>query len=315
MPWLNQVAGVFEGFYPGQEIGTAMAALIFGDVNPSGKLPVTFPKSLADVPANTAAQWPGTNGQVQYSEGLDVGYRWYDAKNITPLFPFGFGLSYTTFGYSNLQVGALSGGNATVHVTVADTGTRAGTDVAQLYVGDPASTGEPVHQLRGYQRVTLNPGQAQTLTFTVSTHDLAYWNTSTNNWTTAAGSYQILAGDSSRNLPVNGALTVPTTVNGNLAATITPKAAASGPAATAAPLSLPNPYGMSSPAHHQVAWAFDPNTKGVAYTASGLPPGISLSAAGRFTGAATKAGTWTVTVTGKNAAGATGSVTFVWTAT
>jgi beta-glucosidase len=163
--------------------------------------------------------------------------------------------------------------------------------------------------------VTLNPAQAQTLTFTVSTHDLAYWNTSTSNWTTAAGSYQILAGDSSRSLPVTGTLTVPTTVNGNLAASINPKAAASGAAASAAPLSLPNPYGMSSPANHQVTWTFDPHTKGIAYSATGLPPGISLSAAGRFTGAATKAGTWTVTVTGKNAAGSTGSVTFVWTAT
>ncbi|MYS21579.1 beta-glucosidase [Streptomyces sp. DvalAA-14] len=315
MPWLSQVAGVFEAFYPGQQIGTAMAALIFGDVNPSGKLPVTFPKSLADVPASTPAQWPGTNGQVQYSEGLNVGYKWYDAKNITPLFPFGFGLSYTSFGFSNLQVGALSGGNSTVHVTVTNTGSRAGTEVAQLYVGDPASTGEPVHQLRGYQRVTLNPGQAQTLTFTVATHDLAYWNTGTNNWTTAAGTYQILVGDSSRNLPVTGTLTVPTTVNAAMAATITPKAAAAGQAATAAPLTVPNPHGMSGPVHAAVDWTFDPNASGLAYTATGLPPGIALSSAGRFTGAATKAGTFTVTVTARNAAGASGSATFVWTAT
>ncbi|WP_329134097.1 discoidin domain-containing protein [Streptomyces sp. NBC_01476] len=305
MPWLNQVAGVFEAFYPGQQIGTAMAALIFGDVNPSGKLPVTFPKSLADVPANTPAQWPGTNGQVQYSEGLNVGYKWYDAKNIDPLFPFGFGLSYTTFGFSNLQVGALSGGNSTVHVTVTNTGSRAGTDVAQLYVGDPVSTGEPVHQLRGYQRVTLNPGQSQTLTFTVSTHDLAYWNTGSNNWTTAAGNYQILVGDSSRNLPVTGTLNVPSAVT---PATVTP-------AATAA-LAVPNPYGMSSPVHTPVSWAFDPNSAaGTAYTATGLPPGISLAADGTFTGAATKAGTYTVTVTATSRSSATGAATFVWTAT
>ncbi|MEE4541078.1 discoidin domain-containing protein [Streptomyces sp. V4-01] len=314
MPWLNSVAGVFEAFYPGQQIGTAMAALIFGDVNPSGKLPVTFPKSLADVPANTPAQWPGTNGQVQYSEGLNVGYRWYDAKNIAPLFPFGFGLSYTTFGFSNLQVGALSGGNATVHVTVTNTGTRAGTDVAQLYVGDPASTGEPVHQLRGYQRVTLNPGQSQTLTFTVSTHDLAYWNTGSNNWTTAAGTYQVLLGDSSRNLPVSGTLSVPTTVNGAVAAALSK--AETAPAATAAPLALPNPHGMSSPVGKRVGWTYDPNAAaGTAWTATGLPPGVSLDAAGRFTGAAAARGTYTVTVTAKNTAGATGAATFVWTAT
>ncbi|NJP42967.1 beta-glucosidase [Streptomyces sp. PRB2-1] len=319
MPWLNQVAGVFEGFYPGQQIGTAMAALIFGDVNPSGKLPVTFPKSIADVPAHTAAQWPGTNGQVQYSEGLKVGYRWYDSQNIEPLFPFGFGLSYTTFGYSNLQVGALSGGNATVHVTVTNTGSRAGTDVAQLYVGFPSSTGEPPHQLRGYQRVTLNPGQSQTLTFTVSTHDLAYWNTGSNNWTTAAGTYQILVGDSSRNLPVTGTLNVPTTVNGAIAAATAPQAAsaASAPAATAAALSVPNPHGMSSPLHAAVDWAFDPADAAAhhTYTATGLPPGISLSPIGQFTGAATTKGTYTVTVTAKATSGATGSATFVWTTT
>ncbi|MFI1091773.1 discoidin domain-containing protein [Streptomyces sp. NPDC020917] len=321
MPWLGQVAGVFEAFYPGQQIGTAMAALIFGDVNPSGKLPVTFPKSLADVPANTPAQWPGANGQVQYSEGLNVGYKWYDAKNITPLFPFGYGLSYTTFGFSNLQVGALNGSTSTVHVTVTDTGSRAGTDVAQLYVGDPASTGEPVHQLRGFQRVTLNPGQSQTLTFTVSTHDLAYWNTGSGNWTTAAGSYQILLGDSSRNLPVSGTLTVPTTVNGAVApatsgAGTAARAAAATTAGPAAQLSVPNPYGMSSPLHRAVDWVLDPNAAtGTTYTATGLPPGLALSPAGRFTGSATGKGTFTVTVTARNTAGSTGSATFVWTVT
>ncbi|MFJ4406891.1 discoidin domain-containing protein [Streptomyces sp. NPDC088910] len=307
MPWLNQVAGVFEGFYPGQQIGTAMAALIFGDVNPSGKLPVTFPKSLADVPAHTPAQWPGTNGTVQYSEGLKVGYKWYDAQNIEPLYPFGFGLSYTTFSFSGLQVGALSGGNATVRATVTNTGTRAGTEVAQLYVGDPASTGEPVHQLRGYQRVTLNPGQSQTLTFTVSTHDLAYWNTGTNGWTTAAGSYQILVGDSSRNLPLSGTLSVPTQVN----------AAAARVGGGDASYAVPNPHGMSSPLHTAVDWALDQRApSGTAFSATGLPPGISLSSAGRFTGAATERGTYTVTVTARtSSAAASAPVTFVWTAT
>ncbi|MFF3983119.1 discoidin domain-containing protein [Streptomyces sp. NPDC001797] len=305
MPWLNSVAGVFEGFYSGQQIGTAVAALLFGDVNPSGKLPVTFPKSLADVPASTAAQWPGTNGQVTYSEGLNVGYKWYDAKNITPLFPFGYGLSYTTFGYSNLQVGPLSGSTATVTATVTDTGARAGTDVAQLYVGDPASTGEPVHQLRNYQRVTLNAGQSKTISFTVSTHDLAYWNTTTGNWTTAAGNYQILVGDSSRNLPLTGTLNVPSTVNG----------AAAAATGSAEPLAVPNPHGMSSPVGKAVNWTFDPAATGITYTGTGLPPGITLDPAGVFTGSATKTGTYTVTVTAKNASGSTGSATFVWTAT
>ncbi|MHA6758528.1 discoidin domain-containing protein [Streptacidiphilus sp. PAMC 29251] len=314
MPWLNQVAGVFEGFYSGQQIGTAMAALIFGDVNPSGKLPVTFPNSLADVPANTPAQWPGVNNQITYSEGLDVGYRWYDAKNITPMFPFGFGLSYTSYAFSNLQVGALNGGNATVTATVTDTGAKAGTDVVQLYVGDPASTGEPVHQLRNFQRVSLTPGQAKTVTFTVSAHDLAYWNTASSNWTTAAGSYQILVGDSSRNLPLTGNLTVATAMTAK--ATADTDAATSG----AAQLTVANPHGMSSPVGAPVSWAFaqpaaGTSAAGITYGATGLPAGLAISSTGLISGSATTTGSYTVTVTARNTAGASGSATFVWTTT
>jgi beta-glucosidase len=209
MPWLGQVAGVFENWYAGQEAGNAIAALLFGDVNPSGKLPVTFPVSLADVPAHTTAQWPGANNQVQYSEGVDVGYRWYDSQNKTPLFPFGYGLSYTSFGFSNLSVGALSGGTATVTATVTNTGTAAGAEVAQLYVGDPASAGEPPKQLKGFTRVSLQPGQSQTVQFTVTSHDLAHWSDSAGGWTTTSGAYQILVGDSSRNLPLTGTITAP----------------------------------------------------------------------------------------------------------
>jgi beta-glucosidase len=215
MPWLNQVAGVFEGFYDGQEWGQAIAALLFGDVNPSGHLPITFPTSLSALPASATAQWPGTNGQVQYSEGLDIGYRWYDANNVTPLFPFGFGLSYTSFSYSNLHVGAMSGNQATVTATVTNTGSRAGTDVAQLYVGNPASAGEPPHQLKGFQRITLNPGASGTVTFTVTAHDLASWDTTSNNWIAGAGSYQILVGDSSRSLPLTGTMTLTSAITDN----------------------------------------------------------------------------------------------------
>jgi beta-glucosidase len=157
-------------------LGNSLAALLFGDVNPSGKLPVTFPASLNDVPAHTTAQWPGNATNVHYSEGLKVGYRWYDAQNITPLFPFGFGLSYTSFSFSGLQVGALDGnGNATVLATVTNTGSRAGAEIAQLYVGDPASTGEPARQLKGFQRVDLQPGASAKVTFTVT----ATWRTGT----------------------------------------------------------------------------------------------------------------------------------------
>jgi beta-glucosidase len=200
MPWLDKVKGVIEAWYPGQDDGTAIAAVLFGDVNPSGKLPVTFPASLAQVPASTAAQWPGTNGTVQYSEGLLVGYRWYATRHITPLYPFGYGLSYTTFSYSRLAVQPGRDGTLTATVTITNTGHRAGADVAQLYIADPAATGEPAEQLKGYQRVTLQPGQSRRLTFTISRSDLAWWDN--GRWTVAPGTYTLMAGDSSAALPL-----------------------------------------------------------------------------------------------------------------
>ncbi|HWB35658.1 MAG TPA: glycoside hydrolase family 3 C-terminal domain-containing protein, partial [Rugosimonospora sp.] len=300
MPWLGQVKAVFEGFYPGQMYGTAIAELLFGDVNPSGKLPVTFPNSLADVPAHTTAQWPGNGtNAVQYSEGLNVGYRWYDSQNITPLFPFGFGLSYTTFGFSNLSVGALNNGQATVTATVTNTGSRAGTDVVQLYTAAPASVGEPPHSLKNFQRVTLNPGQAQTVTFTVTAHDLAHWDTGSSSWQATAGTYQILVGDSSRNLPLSGPITVPTTMTANALT-------------TGGPVSVTNPFGMSSRVGVGAALQIQGDA-GLTYTATGLPAGLSISASGLISGTGTAHGTSTVTVTGTNSSGAKASVTFVWT--
>ncbi|SEG68147.1 beta-glucosidase [Actinacidiphila yanglinensis] len=204
MPWLDSVKGVFEAWYPGQEDGNAIASLLFGDVDPSGKLPVTFPKSLADVPASTAAQWPGTDGKVEYSEGLDVGYRWYDAKDIAPLFPFGYGLSYTSFRFGALKVSApttTSLGTVRASVDVTNTGSRAGSDVVQLYVRDPAATGEPPAQLKSFQKVSLAPGQTRRVTFDVPASDFRTWNETTRNWQIADGGYGLLVGDSSQHLP------------------------------------------------------------------------------------------------------------------
>ena len=313
MPWLAQVPAVFEGFYDGQQWGTAIAGLLFGDVNPSGKLPMTFATSLAQVPAGTTAQWPGVNGQVQYSEGLKVGYRWYDANNVTPLYPFGFGLSYTSFAFSNLQVGALSGGQATVTATVRNSGTRAGTEVAQLYVGAPAAVGEPPHQLKGFQRITLDPGASGTVTFPVTSRDLAHWDTTSHAWTATAGSYQILVGDSSRNLPLTGNLTVPTTVT--VPATTTALAGATATAATtAAAVGVVDPGGMQS--RRGAAAKLQINgPAGLRYTATGLPAGFGIDAAGLITGTGTAAGTSTVSVTATAATGASRTVTFVWTVT
>jgi beta-glucosidase len=211
MPWVDSVRGVLEAWYPGQEDGNAIASVLFGDTNPSGKLPVTFPKSLSDVPASTPAQWPGVNGQVQYSEGLDVGYRWYDAKNIQPLFPFGAGLSYTSFAFSHLVVGPgdLSpDGRVTVRADITNTGKRAGADVVQLYLGEPAAADEPPQQLKGFQKVQLAPGQTKHVTFTLDSRDVSYWNTNSQSWVTAPGRYRIMVGDSSADLPLTGSFAV-----------------------------------------------------------------------------------------------------------
>ncbi|WP_328540298.1 glycoside hydrolase family 3 C-terminal domain-containing protein [Streptomyces sp. NBC_00344] len=225
MPWLNKVKGVLEAWYPGQESGNAIAALLFGDVNPSGKLPVTFPKSLAQVPASTTEQWPGVNGQVQYSEGLNVGYRWYDKKALAPLYPFGYGLSYTSYRFSKLRVEGSrlnEDGSLRVSADVTNTGRRAGSEVAQLYLGAPASTGEPARQLKGFRKVHLKPGQTRTVTFELTAKDASYWNETAHAWTLGTGTYGVRIGDSSRNLPLSGAFRVDRTTGPRYTAVTAP---------------------------------------------------------------------------------------------
>jgi beta-glucosidase len=207
MPWLGRVSSVVDAWYPGESNGTALAAVLFGQVDPGGHLPVTFPASLSQVPASTPAQFPGVDGRVLYSEGIDVGYRYYDAKNETPLFPFGYGLSYTHFAYSRLRVtpGRVRGGMV-VSARVTNTGRVAGSDVAQLYLGDPAAAGEPPRQLKGFRKVTLRPGQSTTVRFILNGHDLSYWDDAANGWVLPGGQYQVYVGDSSAlaNLPLRG---------------------------------------------------------------------------------------------------------------
>ena len=214
MPWLGQVAAVVDAWYPGESNGTALASVLYGATDPSGHLPVTFPQSLSQVPASTPAQFPGVGGKVLYSEGIDVGYRWYDARNLTPLFPFGYGLSYTSFAFSDLRVTPpqLAGRGAPVKVTarVTNTGRVAGSEVAQLYLGDPAAAGEPPRQLKGFQRVALGPGQSGVVSFTLDAHDLSYWNDAANGWVVPPGGFRIYVGDSSAlsGLPLRGGFTV-----------------------------------------------------------------------------------------------------------
>jgi len=209
MPWIGQVAAVVMAWYPGQENGNALAQVLFGDVNPSGKLPVSIPAAADQVPASAAAQFPGVRGHVSYSEKLLVGYRWYDAEGVAPLFPFGHGLSYTTFGYSNLVVGAVSpSGQAQIGFDLTNLGTVAGAEVAQLYLGFPAATGEPPKALKDFQKVALAPGQTQHVTFGLTWEDFATWDPAAHGWAAAPGTFQVLVGASSRDIRLTGALTV-----------------------------------------------------------------------------------------------------------
>ncbi|HKN52178.1 MAG TPA: glycoside hydrolase family 3 C-terminal domain-containing protein, partial [Amycolatopsis sp.] len=202
MPWVDKVPAILQAWYPGQQDGDAVAGVLFGDVNPSAKLPITFPATETDTPANTTAQYPGINGVATYSEGLQMGYRWFDAQNRTPLFPFGFGLSYTTFAFSGLSVHNGPGG-ALATFTVRNTGTRAGADVAQLYLSFPASAGEPPVQLKGFQRVELAPGQAKRVSIPLDVRDFSLWDTAVHDWRQAHGQFVVRVGDSSRSLPLS----------------------------------------------------------------------------------------------------------------
>ena len=236
MPWLSQVAGVLDAWYPGQTNGTSLASVLFGQTDPGGHLPVTFPASLSQVPASTTAQFPGNGTDVLYSEGIDVGYRWYDAKNITPMFPFGFGLSYTQFAFSHLSVSPPAvDGTRDVRVSgvITNTGKVAGSDVAQLYLGDPSATGEPPRQLEGFQRVSLAPGASARVSFVITPQDMSWWSDAANGWTQTAGRYQVYVGDSSAlaGLPLRGSFTMVTTAGSRQVTVSAPSAMQPGKAA------------------------------------------------------------------------------------
>jgi beta-glucosidase len=201
--WLDKVPALLQAWYPGMEGGNALARVLFGDVNPSGKLPATFPKKLSDSPAHALGHYPGTNGTVTYAEGLLVGYRWFDTKNIAPQFPFGFGLSYTTFKYSNLKL--ISGDSTNEIVTaqfaIENTGKVAGAEVAQLYVHqkNPALL-RPEKELKGFKKVSLQPGEKQTVSIPLKQAAFEYYDDGKKSWGADDDSFEILIGSSSRDL-------------------------------------------------------------------------------------------------------------------
>jgi beta-glucosidase len=224
MPWVDRVAGIIEAWYPGIRGAEALASIAAGTVNPSGKLAITFPKSDADLPhpnlvmppAQSERRFPGPGGnvtefmstmakglppfQVYYDEKLKVGYKWYDAEKKPVLFPFGFGLSYTSFEYSGLSV---SGENAPrVTFTVKNTGSRAGTEIAEVYCSLPQAADEPRKRLVGWSRVELGQGESKQVTAAISRDRLSVYDDRSDRWKVLPGSYTLMVGGSSQDLPL-----------------------------------------------------------------------------------------------------------------
>jgi beta-glucosidase len=228
MPWVDKVEGIVEAWYAGSSGHKALANVLVGDINPAGKLPLTFPGNDADLPhpdrpmlpaeshahaadgADNGA--PASSASVQsgyavhYEEGSEVGYKWYEAQHKRPLFAFGFGLSYTTYAYSGLSVDAAT---KTVRFTVKNTGKRAGTEIAEVYARLPKGTDEPYKRLAGWKRVTLDPGESQAITIAIDDRVLQTFDEGRNAWNMPKGEYQVMVGGSSDDTPLVASLVVP----------------------------------------------------------------------------------------------------------
>ena len=213
MPWLGSVKGLLEAYLGGQALGGAIADLLFGDANPSGKLAETFPVRLEHNPSQL--NFPGEGDRVEYREGLFVGYRYYDAKAIEPLFPFGFGLSYTKFDYANLTIGKSAirdDEEVTVTADVRNSGDRGGKEIVQLYVRDAQSSViRPLKELKGFAKVDLRPGETKTVSFTLDKRSFAYYDTAHRDWRVETGDFEIAIGSSSRDLALSGSIFVEST--------------------------------------------------------------------------------------------------------
>ncbi len=202
--WLDNAPAVIQAWYPGLEGGNALAKIIFGEINPSGKLPMTFPKKLEDEPAHKLGEYPGDSANVYYFDDIYVGYRYYDTYKVDPQFAFGHGLSYTSFDYSNLTV-VPSGRSASVTLTVKNTGKVAGADVAQVYLKqERAALPRPEKELKGFQKVFLGPGEQKTITISLDESAFQYFDDVQNKWVMEPGSFDVLVGSSSRSIKLTG---------------------------------------------------------------------------------------------------------------
>jgi beta-glucosidase len=204
--WVDRVPALFQAWYPGQEGGTALAQLIFGEASPSGKLPVTFERRWEDNPAHDTYHPKGGDRKVIYSEGVFIGYRGYEKSGVKPLFPFGYGLSYTTFAYKNLAVSpASASGDVELHFEVTNTGKRAGAEIAQVYVGDRhSSVPRPMKELKGFTKVNLEAGETRQATVTLDRRAFSYYDVKKHDWTVEAGDFDVYVARSSAQIELTG---------------------------------------------------------------------------------------------------------------
>jgi beta-glucosidase len=209
--WVDQVPALLQAWYPGQEGGTALAQLLFGEFNPSGRLPISIERRWEDNAAHNSYYPKDGEKKVEYSEGLFVGYRHFDKSGIKPLFPFGYGLSYTTFAFKNLTISPASSDQLVrVGFDVSNTGTRSGAEVAQVYVGDKhAKVPRPVKELKGFARVELNPGETKHVQVTLDRRAFSYYDVKNHGWTVAPGDFDIYVARSSAEIELTGKATLP----------------------------------------------------------------------------------------------------------
>lgn len=198
-PWRDDVSAILAPLMPGQEYGNAIAEVLFGDVNPGAKLPLTFP-SVENETGFADDQWPGVNRTANYTEALEVGYRWYAAHpKVKPAFPFGHGLSYTAFKYSDLHVEGRS-----IQFRVQNIGKVGGSEVPQLYLKFPDSAGEPPKQLKGYSKISLGPDESQSIKFTLDDRSFSIWDSAKHMWSIVQGDFGVMVGSSSEDIRLTG---------------------------------------------------------------------------------------------------------------